>query len=87
MHACFHAPAWLLGYRGKEKERGRSARPPLSRLPLLPLPISLSFPLLPPRRCIFLETVAGVPGMVGGTLRHLRSLRLMKRDQGEGCFQ
>src|SRR4051812_26460043 len=27
------------------------------------------------RRFIFLETVAGVPGMVGGMLRHLRSLR------------
>ena len=26
-------------------------------------------------RIILLESVAGVPGMVGGTLRHLRSLR------------
>lgn len=34
------------------------------------------------RRIIFLETVAGVPGMVGGMLRHLRSLRSMKRDHG-----
>jgi len=34
------------------------------------------------RRVIFLETVAGVPGMVGGMARHLRSLRLMKRDNG-----
>jgi len=34
------------------------------------------------RRCIFLETVAGVPGMVGGMLRHLHSLRTMKRDHG-----
>jgi threonyl-tRNA synthetase len=34
------------------------------------------------RRIIFLETVAGVPGMVGGMLRHLRSLRLMQRDNG-----
>eukprot|EP01025_Chloroclados_australasicus_P013971 TRINITY_DN16537_c0_g1_i1.p1 TRINITY_DN16537_c0_g1~~TRINITY_DN16537_c0_g1_i1.p1 ORF type:complete len:365 (-),score=25.65 TRINITY_DN16537_c0_g1_i1:500-1471(-) len=34
------------------------------------------------RRIIFLETVAGVPGMVGGMLRHLRSLRTMKRDHG-----
>ncbi|KAI9732774.1 MAG: Alternative oxidase, mitochondrial precursor [Cirrosporium novae-zelandiae] len=33
-------------------------------------------------RFIFLETVAGVPGMVGGMLRHLRSLRWMKRDNG-----
>ena len=33
-------------------------------------------------RCLFLESVAGVPGMVGGMLRHLRSLRLLKRDYG-----
>eukprot|EP00960_Hanusia_phi_P017928 527185-Hanusia_phi.AAC.3 len=33
-------------------------------------------------RAIFLETVAGVPGMVGGMLRHLRSLRTMSRDHG-----
>ena len=33
-------------------------------------------------RFIFLETVAGVPGMVGGMLRHLRSLRGMRRDNG-----
>lgn len=34
------------------------------------------------RRVLFLETVAGVPGMVGGMLRHLRSLRTMQRDHG-----
>ena len=34
------------------------------------------------QRMIFLETVAGVPGMVAGMLRHLRSLRLMRRDNG-----
>ncbi|KAK4937126.1 inducible alternative oxidase 2 [Elasticomyces elasticus] len=33
-------------------------------------------------RFIFLETVAGVPGMVAGMLRHYRSLRRMKRDNG-----
>ncbi|ODN97106.1 alternative oxidase, mitochondrial [Cryptococcus amylolentus CBS 6273] len=33
-------------------------------------------------RIILLESVAGVPGMVGGTLRHLRSMRLLKRDGG-----
>ncbi|KAG3103746.1 hypothetical protein PI124_g12707 [Phytophthora idaei] len=33
-------------------------------------------------RCLFLESVAGVPGMVGGMLRHLRSLCRMKRDYG-----
>ncbi|EDQ92214.1 uncharacterized protein MONBRDRAFT_14481, partial [Monosiga brevicollis MX1] len=34
------------------------------------------------RRAIFLETVAGIPGMVAGSLRHLRSLRGMQRDNG-----
>lgn len=34
------------------------------------------------RRIIFLETVAGVPGMVAGMVRHLHSLRLMRRDYG-----
>ncbi len=33
-------------------------------------------------RFIFLESVAGVPGMVGGMLRHMHSLRRMKRDNG-----
>jgi hypothetical protein len=33
-------------------------------------------------RCLFLETVAGVPGMVGGMARHLRSLRSFQRDYG-----
>ncbi|CAM9114341.1 unnamed protein product [Discosporangium mesarthrocarpum] len=33
-------------------------------------------------RIIFLETVAGIPGMVAGALRHLSSLRRMKRDHG-----
>ena len=34
------------------------------------------------RRFVFLETVAGVPGMVAAMLRHMRSLRTMKRDNG-----
>ncbi|KAI0056560.1 AOX, alternative oxidase mitochondrial precursor [Artomyces pyxidatus] len=33
-------------------------------------------------RILFLESIAGVPGMVAGALRHLKSLRLMKRDAG-----
>ncbi|KAJ7779350.1 alternative oxidase [Mycena maculata] len=33
-------------------------------------------------RILFLETIAGVPGMVAATLRHLASLRLMRRDSG-----
>jgi len=34
------------------------------------------------RRIIFLETVAGVPGMIAAMVRHLHSLRLMRRDYG-----
>ena len=33
-------------------------------------------------RAVFLETVAGVPGMVAGMVRHLNSLRRLKRDHG-----
>ncbi|KAJ6122660.1 hypothetical protein N7512_005125 [Penicillium capsulatum] len=33
-------------------------------------------------RFIFLESVAGVPGMVAGMLRHLKSIRKMRRDHG-----
>ncbi|KAI9803854.1 MAG: Alternative oxidase, mitochondrial precursor [Sarcosagium campestre] len=33
-------------------------------------------------RFIFLESIAGVPGMVAASLRHLQSLRRMKRDNG-----
>ncbi|BFZ59934.1 inducible alternative oxidase 2 [Saitoella coloradoensis] len=33
-------------------------------------------------RIIFLESIAGVPGMVGGACRHLRSLRVLKPDNG-----
>lgn len=33
-------------------------------------------------RAVVLETVAAVPGMVGGALQHLRSLRQMEKDNG-----
>ncbi len=33
-------------------------------------------------RAVVLETVAAVPGMVGGSLQHLRSLRRMASDHG-----
>lgn len=33
-------------------------------------------------RFVFLESIAGVSGMVGGMLRHLSSLQRMKRDNG-----
>lgn len=34
------------------------------------------------RRCIFLETIAGVPGFAAAMIRHLHSLRCMERDHG-----
>ena len=34
------------------------------------------------RRFIFLETVAGVPGMIGGMIRHMKALRAMQPDGG-----
>jgi ubiquinol oxidase len=34
-------------------------------------------------RAVVLETVAAVPGMVGGVLQHLKSLRTMQPDQGK----
>jgi ubiquinol oxidase len=33
-------------------------------------------------RCLFLETVAGVPGFAAAMIRHLHSLRRMQRDHG-----
>lgn len=33
-------------------------------------------------RAVVLETVAGVPGMVGGMVRHMRSLRRLEPDNG-----
>lgn len=33
-------------------------------------------------RAVVLETIAAVPGMVGGTVQHLRSLRRMENDHG-----
>ena len=36
----------------------------------------------PYSRIIMLETVAGVPGMVGGMTRHFHSLRRLTRDHG-----
>ena len=32
------------------------------------------------RRFIFLESIAGVPGMVGGMSRHMKSLRKLKYE-------
>ena len=33
-------------------------------------------------RIVFLETVAGVPGSIAATVRHLASLRRIRRDNG-----
>ena len=33
-------------------------------------------------RVIYLETIAAVPGMVAGVIRHFKSLRAMERDGG-----
>jgi len=48
----------------------------------LRIPADLSFAKRYGHRAIVLETVAAVPGMVGGMLLHLKSLRLMKPDEG-----
>jgi len=42
----------------------------------------LTIPFLLFPRFVFLESVAGVPGMVCGILRHLHSLRRLSRDRG-----
>ncbi len=42
----------------------------------------LFFPRRYGHRAVVLETVAAVPGMVGGTLQHLRSLRRIEGDRG-----
>lgn len=34
------------------------------------------------RRAIFLETIAGVPGMIGGMSRHFRAIRTLQDDKG-----
>lgn len=46
------------------------------------IPADLFFSKRYGHRAIVLETVAAVPGMVGGMLLHLKSLRLMKPDEG-----
>ena len=33
-------------------------------------------------RAIFLETIAGIPGMIGGMVRHMKSLRTLEKDHG-----
>ena len=46
------------------------------------IPADLFFAKRYGHRAVVLETVAAVPGMVGGALQHLRCLRRMERDHG-----
>jgi ubiquinol oxidase len=46
------------------------------------VPADLFFARRYGHRAVVLETVAAVPGMVGGALQHLKSLRTMKNDRG-----
>lgn len=47
------------------------------------VPADLFFARRYGHRAVVLETVAAVPGMVGGVLQHLKSLRSMQDDQGK----
>lgn len=46
------------------------------------VPADLFFARRYGHRAVVLETVAAVPGMVGGVLQHLKSLRSMQNDRG-----
>ena len=60
-----------------ERECINNATAQLAQRVLICIPLGV-----PTQRILFLESIAGVPGMVGAVLRHLRSLRSMKRDNG-----
>lgn len=47
------------------------------------IPADLFFARRYGHRAVVLETVAAVPGMVGGALQHLKSLRTMQNDRGK----
>ncbi|CAJ0832309.1 11258_t:CDS:2 [Entrophospora sp. SA101] len=49
---------------------------------LLRLPTDWFFKKKYIHRVVMLETIAAVPGLVGGTIRHLKSLRKLKHDGG-----
>jgi ubiquinol oxidase len=57
-------------------------RAALAFIKLLRFFADVFFPQRYGHRAVVLETVAAVPGMVGGSLQHLRALRLMKSDHG-----
>ena len=62
------------GYRHQQEVRKMEKNPSVSRFVMTEKKWLIRF--------VFLESIAGVPGMVGGMLRHLRSLRRMQRDNG-----
>ena len=47
------------------------------------VPADLFFARRYGHRAVVLETVAAIPGMVGGALQHLKSLRTMHNDRGK----
>ena len=62
--------------------QGLSDRLALAFVKVLRLVADIFFAKRYGHRAIVLETVAAVPGMVGGALQHLRSLRRMTDDKG-----
>ena len=62
--------------------QGLSDRLALAFVKVLRLVADIFFAKRYGHRAIVLETVAAVPGMVGGALQHLRSLRRMTDDNG-----
>ncbi len=62
--------------------RGIGDRMSLGLVKLLRFFADLFFSKRYGHRAVVLETIAGVPGMVGGMLRHLRSLRRFEEDRG-----
>jgi ubiquinol oxidase len=69
-----------LGYHRRPETFGDHVAYNLTKL--LRLPTDLFFKKKYIHRAVMLETVAAVPGMVAGMLRHLTSLRTMKHDGG-----
>ena len=74
---CFQKPCSIQGPPGSEPFLNNVASMVDSVKGFLDL--TKSFPLTDPKPLI---STPGVPGMVGGMLRHMKSLRTMKRDHG-----
>jgi len=60
----------------------KSDRVALKIVKLLRVPTDYFFKEKYGHRAVVLETIAAVPGMVGGMLTHMKSLRQMKEDKG-----